>query len=43
MKKFLLPALFAVAVLGAAPAASAQKNNSVKMATNAPAFKLQPQ
>ncbi|WP_426061559.1 YceI family protein [Hymenobacter sp. B1770] len=43
MKKFLLPALFAVAVLGAAPAASAQKNNSEKMATNAPAYKLQPQ
>ena len=43
MKKFLLPALFAVAVLGAAPAASAQKMNSAKMATNAPAYKLQPQ
>ena len=43
MKKFLLPALFAAAVLGAAPAASAQKNNSAKMATNAPAYKLQPQ
>ena len=43
MKKFLLPALFAVAVLGAAPAASAQKNNSAKMATNAPAYALQPQ
>jgi len=43
MKKILLPALFAVAVLGAAPVASAQKNNSVKMATNAPAYKLQPQ
>ncbi|MBF9237814.1 YceI family protein [Hymenobacter sp. BT683] len=43
MKKFLLPALFAVAVLGTAPAASAQKMNSTKMATNAPAFKLQPQ
>ena len=43
MKKFLLPALFAVAVIGAAPAASAQKMNSAKMATNAPAFKLQPQ
>ena len=43
MKNFLLPALFAVAVLGAAPAASAQKNNSVKMATNAPAYALQPQ
>jgi polyisoprenoid-binding protein YceI len=43
MKNFLLPALFAVAVLGAAPAASAQKNNSAKMATNAPAYALQPQ
>lgn len=43
MKKFLLPALFAVAVLGAAPAASAQKMNSAKMATKAPAYKLQPQ
>ncbi|MCI1186126.1 YceI family protein [Hymenobacter sp. DH14] len=43
MKKFLLPALFAVAVLGAAPVASAQKNNSAKMATNAPAYALQPQ
>ena len=43
MKKILLPALFAVAALGLAPAASAQKNNSAKMATNAPAFKLQPQ
>ncbi len=43
MKKFLLPALFAVAVLGAAPAASAQKMNSAKMATNAAAYKLQPQ
>ncbi|MDB5234401.1 MAG: lipid-binding protein [Hymenobacter sp.] len=43
MKKFLLPALFVAAVLGAAPAASAQKNNSAKMATNAPAYKLQPQ
>lgn len=43
MKKILLPALFAVAVLGAAPAASAQKMNSAKMATNAPAYKLQPQ
>ena len=43
MKKYLLPVLFAVAVLGAAPAASAQKMNSVKMATNAPGYKLQPQ
>ncbi|OGX81400.1 lipid-binding protein [Hymenobacter lapidarius] len=43
MKKFLLPALFAIAVLGAAPAALAQKMNSAKMATNAPAYKLQTQ
>ena len=43
MKKILLPALLAVAVLGLAPAASAQKMNSAKMATNAPAYKLQPQ
>ncbi|WP_035567097.1 YceI family protein [Hymenobacter sp. IS2118] len=43
MKKFLLPALFAVAVLGTAPVASAQKMNSSKMATKAPAYKLQPQ
>ena len=43
MKKFLFPALFAVAVIGAAPVASAQKMNSAKMATNAPAYKLQPQ
>ena len=43
MKKILLPALFAIAVLGAVPAASAQKMNSEKMATNAPAYKLQPQ
>ncbi len=43
MKKFLLPALFAVAVLGTAPVASAQKMNSTKMAANAPAYKLQPQ
>lgn len=43
MKKILLPALFVVAVLGAAPASSAQKMNSTKMATNAPAYKLQPQ
>ena len=43
MKNFLMPALFAIAVLGAAPAASAQKNNSAKMATNAPAYALQPQ
>ena len=43
MKNYLLPALFAVALLGAAPAASAQKNNSAKMATNAPGYKVQPQ
>ena len=43
MKKFLLPALFIVAALGAAPGASAQKMNSAKMATNAPAYALQPQ
>lgn len=43
MKKFLLPAFFVMATLGAAPVASAQKNNSTKMATNAPAYKLQPQ
>lgn len=43
MKNILLPALFAVAVLGAAPAASAQKNNSAKMATNAPGYAVQPQ
>ena len=43
MKKFLLPALLAVAVLGVAPAASAQKMNSAKMVTNAPAYQLQPQ
>ena len=43
MKKFLLPVLFAVVALGAAPVASAQKMNSAKMALNAPAYKLQPQ
>ncbi|HEX8326722.1 MAG TPA: YceI family protein [Hymenobacter sp.] len=43
MKKFLLPALFVVATLGAAPVATAQKNNSTKMAANAPGYKLQPQ
>ena len=43
MKKILLPVLMAVAVLGVAPAASAQKMNSDKMAANAPAYKLQPQ
>ncbi|GAA3989466.1 YceI family protein [Hymenobacter antarcticus] len=43
MQKFLLPALFAVGVFGTAPAASAQKMNSTKMATNAPGYALQPQ
>ena len=43
MKKILLPALLAVAVLGAAPAVSAQKMNSAKMATKAPAYAVQPQ
>ena len=43
MKKFLLTALFAAAILGAAPVASAQKMNSAKMATDAPAYALQPQ
>lgn len=42
MKKFLLPALFAAAVLGLAPAASAQKTTTAAVATGA-AFKLQPQ
>ncbi|SFQ02489.1 YceI family protein [Hymenobacter arizonensis] len=43
MKKILLPALFAVAILGAAPVASAQKMNSEKMAANSAAYKVQPQ
>ena len=43
MKKLLIPALFALAVLGAAPVASAQKMNSAKMATKAPAYAVQPQ
>ena len=43
MKKLLIPALFAFAVLGATPVASAQKMNSAKMATNAPAYAVQPQ
>ncbi|GAB3571972.1 YceI family protein [Hymenobacter daeguensis] len=43
MKKFLLPALFAVAVLGAAPAASAAKVAPAKAAAADPAYKLQPQ
>lgn len=42
MKKFLLPALFAVAVFGAAPAASAQKMDKMAVAA-APSYKLQPQ
>ncbi|WP_201978510.1 YceI family protein [Hymenobacter rubidus] len=42
MKKFLLPALLAVAVIGVAPAASAPK--AAKTATAAdPVYKLQPQ
>ncbi|WP_210521456.1 YceI family protein [Hymenobacter terricola] len=41
MKKFLLPALLAVAVIGVAPAASAPKVANV--AAPAPAYKLQPQ
>ncbi|GAB3867953.1 YceI family protein [Hymenobacter segetis] len=40
MKKFLLPALFAVATIGATSAASAPK---VATAAPAPAYKLQPQ
>jgi polyisoprenoid-binding protein YceI len=45
MKKFLLPALFAVAVavLGVAPAASAAKVAPAKTAAADPAYKLQPQ
>ena len=43
MKNFLFPVLLVAAVLGSAPVASAQKMNSAKMATNAPAYKLQPQ
>ena len=43
MKRLLIPALFAFAVLGAAPVASAQKMNSAKMATKAPAYAVQPQ
>ena len=41
MKKFLLPALFAVATIGATSAASAPKVATV--AAPAPAYKLQPQ
>ena len=41
MKKFLLPALFAVATIGATAAASAPK--SALVAAPAPAYKLQPQ
>ncbi|GAB3742405.1 YceI family protein [Hymenobacter agri] len=43
MKKFLLPALFAVAVLGAAPAASAAKVAPAKTVAAESAYKLQPQ
>ena len=43
MKKFLLPALFAIAVIGAAPAASAAKVAPAKTAAADPAYKLQPQ
>ncbi len=43
MKKILLPALFAVAVLGVAPAASAAKVAPAKTAAADPAYKLQPQ
>ena len=43
MKKFLLPALFAVAVLGVAPAASAAKVAPAKATAADPAYKLQPQ
>lgn len=43
MKKFLLPALFAVAVLGAAPAASAAKVAPAKTVAAEPVYKLQPQ
>ena len=43
MKKLLIPALFALAVFGTAPVASAQKMNSAKMATKAPAYAVQPQ
>ena len=42
MKKFLLPALLAVAVIGVAPAASAPKAAKTTTAAPAPAFKLQP-
>lgn len=43
MKKILLPALFAIAVLGVAPAASAAKVAPAKTAAADPAYKLQPQ
>ena len=43
MKKFLLPALFAIAVFGVAPAASAAQVAPAKTAAADPAYKLQPQ
>jgi polyisoprenoid-binding protein YceI len=43
MKKILLPALFAIAVIGVAPAASAAKVAPAKTAAADPAYKLQPQ
>ncbi len=43
MKKILLPALFAIAVLGAAPAVSAATVAPAKAAAADPAYKLQPQ
>jgi polyisoprenoid-binding protein YceI len=43
MKKFLLPALLAIAVVGVAPAASAPKAAKTTTVAPAPAYKLQPQ
>jgi polyisoprenoid-binding protein YceI len=43
MKKILLSALFAIAVIGVAPAASAAKVAPAKTAAADPAYKLQPQ
>lgn len=43
MKNLLFPALFAAAVFGGAPAASAQKTNGAKTAADASAYKLEPQ
>lgn len=43
MKKILLPTLFAIAVLGAAPAVSAATVAPAKAAAADPAYKLQPQ